>query len=113
MELNQTYCNKSGAKVQLYWISQQKVQDILISYKITEYELKILVFLVEKDDPFIKTLDIYKTLNLDRGWTFKSLRKLENLGYISRYNGWVNPGGMAKVIIYRVESCLDKHLVRQ
>lgn len=106
----QTYCTKRGAKVQLYWISQKEIQDILIHYKISDYELKILVFLIEKDDPFIKAEHIYKTLNLDRGWTFKSLRKLEDLNYISRYNGWIGPGGMATVIIARVESCIEKHL---
>ena len=103
----------SESKIQLFWISQQKVQDILISYKISQYEFKILVFLNEKDDPFIKAEDICNSLNLDRGWAFRSLRKLEDLGYISRSNGWVNTGGMARVIISRVESCIDKHLNRQ
>lgn len=107
----QTYCTKRGTKVQLYWNSQKEIQDILIHYKISDYELKILVFLIEKDDPFIKAEHIYKALNLDRGWAFKSLRKLEDLGYISRHNGWVNPGGMARVIIARIEKCIDRYII--
>lgn len=104
------YLTNTELKVQDYLILRQKVQHILTSYGIGEYELSIIEFISRNsDDRIITANEVYQELSLDRGWVYRSLRKLEDLGYISRSKtGWIHVGGNILIILKRIEIVFNK-----